>query len=260
MKVNNKLSSSEEYLVSTPLYHGPLDLLLQLIERAELDITKLALAQVTAQYLEYIKNLPQLSLDEVSAFLVVAAKLIQIKSEFLLPHPPTREVGEEDLGEALARQLSLYRQFKRIADHLDDMQKLDRRTYLSLASIPIIESKPDLQGLELMDLVDAALLAYARKPEQSQSLETTISTPKVTIREKIRFMTDQLRRFGHSTFKALLGQERTRVDIVVTFLAMLELVKMHFVEAQQDKLFEDINIEPGPGWESKEEIELEFGE
>jgi hypothetical protein len=73
------------YTVSTPIYQGPLDLLLQLIERAELDITRLALAQVTDQYLEYIHNMPELSAQDVSAFLVVAAKLIQIKSEALLP-------------------------------------------------------------------------------------------------------------------------------------------------------------------------------
>ena len=106
------------YTVVTPIYEGPLDLLLLLIERAELDITSLALAQVTDQYLEHLRNISDLSPDEVSAFLVIAARLLQIKSEALLPRPPQREPGEEDPGEALARQLILYKRFKELANLL----------------------------------------------------------------------------------------------------------------------------------------------
>ena len=102
MIVENSLTESEPYLVATPVYQGPLGLLLQLIERAELDITKLSLAHVTDQYLKYLENLPELTAEEISSFLVIAAKLIQIKSESLLPRPPTRDPGEEDPGEALA--------------------------------------------------------------------------------------------------------------------------------------------------------------
>jgi hypothetical protein len=92
------------YTVNTPVYEGPLDLLLQLIERAELDITAIALAAVTDQYLTYIRALQNNARpDEISAFLVIATKLIQIKSEALLPRPPVREVGEEDPGESLVR-------------------------------------------------------------------------------------------------------------------------------------------------------------
>jgi segregation and condensation protein A len=106
---------TENYRVNTEVFEGPLDLLLQLIERAELDITRLALAQVTDQYLAYMRTLQEHDAAEVSAFLVIAARLIQIKSEALLPRPVERPVGEEDPGEALARQLRLYRMFKRAA-------------------------------------------------------------------------------------------------------------------------------------------------
>ena len=85
---------SPTYTVTTPVYEGPMDLLLQLIERAELDITRLALAQVTDQYLEHLRNLENRPADEVSAFIVMASRLIQIKSEALLPRPPAREAGE----------------------------------------------------------------------------------------------------------------------------------------------------------------------
>jgi len=118
MKFNFAAHQVDAYQVATPVYEGPLDLLLQLIERAELDITKLALAQVTEQYLEYMRRLPDRAAEEVSAFLVIAARLLQIKSEALLPRPPARESGEEDPGEALARQLLAYKRYKEIADIL----------------------------------------------------------------------------------------------------------------------------------------------
>src|SRR4030065_1567248 len=90
-----------QYQVATPVFSGPLDLLLALIERAELDITSLSLALVTDQYLEHLKNIKERAADEVSAFLIVAAKLLQIKSEALLPRPPVRQPGEEDPGQTL---------------------------------------------------------------------------------------------------------------------------------------------------------------
>ncbi|MCX6035108.1 MAG: segregation/condensation protein A, partial [Chloroflexi bacterium] len=105
------------YTVTIPVYEGPLDLLLQLIERAELDITAVSLALVTNQYLAYIHQM-QVPADEISAFLVVAAKLLQIKSETLLPRPSIREAGEKDLGETLIRQLQVYKRFKELSNWL----------------------------------------------------------------------------------------------------------------------------------------------
>ena len=92
------LEHAPPYRVDTPIFEGPLDLLLQLIEKAELDITRLALARVTDQFLEYLSHLEQRSAEEVSAFLVIASKLLQIKSEALLPRPTHREEGEEHQG------------------------------------------------------------------------------------------------------------------------------------------------------------------
>ncbi|MDX1702115.1 MAG: segregation/condensation protein A, partial [Melioribacteraceae bacterium] len=103
--MENKFSIENEqsYLINTPIYQGPLDLLLQLIENAELDITSLALAQVTDQYLKHLEGLQDLPADEISAFLVIAAKLIQIKSEALLPQLKETRDQEQDIGEELAR-------------------------------------------------------------------------------------------------------------------------------------------------------------
>lgn len=260
MPVDNSQTDSKQYQVATPVYQGPLDLLLQLIVRAELDITKLSLAHVTDQYLNYLNDLPELSIDEISGFLVIAAKLIQIKSESLLPRPPTRDADEEDPGEALARQLLLYRKFKQVAESLDEYQKLNQRTYVSLAPVPEIEGKLQLTGIEISDLVTAYLEVHARKPEEPGSLDSAIAPPMVTIRQKIRFVTDHLRRFGRSSFRDLVKQHNSREDIGVTFLAMLELVKLHFIDVYQESLFSDIEIETSQEWEGIEDIELEFGE
>lgn len=260
MAVEYSQTDAGQYQVATPVYQGPLDLLLQLIERAELDITKLSLAHVTDQYIAYIEQLPELSAEEVSGFLVIAAKLIQIKSESLLPRAPTRDSGEEDPGEELARQLRLYRQFKRIAKSLDDYQKLDNRTYTSLAPVPELEGKLQLTGIDKSDLVAAYFDVITRKPEEPASLDTAIAPPKVTIRQKVKLVTDQLRQFGRSSFRKIIGRRSTREEIGVTFLALLELIKLHFVEVSQEGLFADIEIQASEKWEGTEDIELEFGE
>ncbi|UCD41200.1 MAG: segregation/condensation protein A [Chloroflexota bacterium] len=260
MAVKFSLSGNDQYQVATPVYQGPLDLLLQLIERAELDITKLSLAHVTDQYLSYIEELPELSAEEVSGFLVIAAKLIQIKSESLLPRPPTRDTGEEDPGEQLARQLRLYRQFKSVAKSLDELQKLDKRAYTSLAPVPELEGKLQLTGIDKSDLAAAFLEVMTRIPEEPVSLDTAITPPKVTIRQKVKLVTDQLRQFGRSSFRRLLGERSTREEIGVTFLALLELVKLHFIEVSQEDLFADIQIQASQEWEGIEDIEFEFGE
>lgn len=250
------------YQVATPVYEGPLDLLLQLIERAELDITRLALAQVTDQYLEYIRALPELHAEEVSAFLVIAARLIQIKSEALLPRPPVRLPGEVDPGEALAQQLILYRRYKRAAGFLSQRQDLGQRTYLRTAPPPTVEAHLDLSGLSLADLVQAARDVYLRRDLAAgkESFADVVVPARITIRQKIGLIAQLLRTQPRSSFRALLGGARTRVDIVVTFLAMLELVKLHLIRVRQERLFGEIELEAMQEIQLEKEIELEFGE
>jgi segregation and condensation protein A len=257
------------YKVSTPVYEGPLDLLLQLIERAELDVTRLALAQVTDQYLEHLHQMQarvgeesieiSWSAEEVSAFLVIAAKLIQIKSEALLPRPPTRQPGEEDPGEALALQLLAYKRYRQIADLLYQREEAGLRTYLRLAPPPKVEGTVDLTGLGLPDLVEAAQTVFA-SASLKLPLSTLVAPPKITIREKIHFLTQVFFRQKEVTFQSLIKENRTRLDIVVTFLAVLELVKRHFVQARQESLFGDISLAPTENWNQEEDFELEFGE
>ena len=247
------------YQVSTPVYEGPLDLLLQLIERAELDITRLALAQVTDQYLAHLRSLQERAAEDVSAFLVIAAKLLQIKSEALLPRPPVREAGEEDPGEALARQLLAYKRYKEIAQTLEARQAAGLRTYLRLAPPPKVEGKLDLSGFTIQDLAEAARAAFIHADNRPE-LKTVVAPPRITIRDRIRHIVTQIKTGQRTSFSRLLGKRRTRLEVVVTFLAMLELIKRRFLQAEQETLFGDIELRPAEGWQDDIEFETEFGE
>jgi segregation and condensation protein A len=230
---------------------------LRLIEHAELDITAVSLAMVTDQYLTYIRQLEDAHAEEISAFLVIAAKLIQIKSEALLPRPPVREVGEEDPAENLARQLRIYKRFKEIANELEQRDLQGLHTYLRLAPPPKVEGRLDLSEITLMDLLEAAQSTFLQEKEK-QSLGTVISAPRVTIRQKIAYISEALSKSKNSSFKTLVGPESSRLEVVVTFLALLELIKRYRVSAQQDALFGDIHIERSADWDLEEEFELEF--
>ncbi len=249
---------TEGYQISTPVYTGPLDLLLDLIERAELDITSLALAQVTDQYLDYLEQIADLNPAEVSAFLVIAARLVQIKSAALLPKPPPVEQAQEvDDGEALARQLILYRRFRQLAAVLEARQASGLKTYLRIA-VPAahLDTHLDMSGITLNDLVKAAWQIMGSQ-NSLPALSQVVNMPRVTIRERIHTIVEALKVYGSTSFQGLLTN-RSRIDIVVTFLAMLELIKRNAIQAEQSGLFGDINLLPIGMLDESPDEELEF--
>ncbi len=254
---------SEGYQIATEVFEGPLDLLLELIERAELDITRLALAQVTDQYLEYLKHLEDRNAGEVSAFLVIAARLLQIKSAALLPRPelPAAPGQEEDPAEALARQLIIYKRFKELAGELEARQNAGWHTYLRVAPPPmnLPAGKVDLSGITVDDLVEAARQVFAAQI-QLPALSEVVNMPRVTIREKIHHILDGLRQKGFATFRGLISPGASRSEIVISFLAMLELVKRHIVEARQVILFGEIELHSQETNfdEQNDDLEIEF--
>lgn len=255
--MDNLLGRQLNYRVQTLVYEGPLDLLLNLIERAELDITAVSLASITDQYLSYINALEQVNADEISAFLVIAAKLLQIKSEALLPRPPARERGEEDLGRALVDQLKLYKRFKEIGGWLNERMQANLRTFLRIAPPPKVEPKLDMSNLTLEKLVSVAQEAYA-KEQSKKPLGMLIAAPRVTIREKIDLIAKTMKEVQRASFRSLLNQDASRLEVVVTFLAMLELVKRYRIHAHQEGLFGEIEIDRMEDWQEDEEIEIEF--
>lgn len=249
---------TEGYQVETEIYAGPLDLLLDLIERAELDITRLALAQVTDQYLDYMRALQSRNPAEVSAFLVIAARLVQIKSSALLPRSPVADQASEEIdsGEALARQLILYRRFKQLGAWLEAREQAGLRSFLRL-SIPVTrpEAKLDLSGITLQDLMQAGREIFFQK-NLLPSLNEVVNMPRVTILEKIHSIVDLLRRDGATRFQQVL-YSGTRLEIVVTFLAVLELIKRQVVEVHQANLFDEIILQPIGEWREDEPLDFE---
>src|SRR5512136_3082613 len=158
------LKPLDPFHVKLPDFEGPLDLLLYLIEREELDITRVSLAKVTGSYLEYIHLLEQLQVDQVADFLVVAAKLLLIKSEALLPRPPSLPTSEEDVGDDLVKQLLLYKQYKESARRLGDREAAGLHTYIRVAPPPKIEAKLDLSNITVDLLIKAVRNVLAIEP------------------------------------------------------------------------------------------------
>ncbi len=198
---------TDRYRISTEVYEGPLDLLLDLIQKAELDITKLALAQITDQYLAYLHNLQEQNAAQVSAFLVIAAKLLQIKSEALLPRPVERVDEEEDPGEMLAQQLLTYRMYKQAGEWLAQRDMSHFHSYLRLSSPPRIEGKPDLSEISLQDLVNAARAVFNYRPKVPR-LSEVVEFPITTIREKIQMVLNLLHRKSETTLRSCLTKNR----------------------------------------------------
>ena len=251
------MAGEPPYTVLLPVYEGPLDLLLELIERAELDITRVSLAQVTDQYLEYLRLIPSPDLADLASFLVVAARLLQIKSEALLPRPPTRQPGEEDPGDALARQLIAYKKYKQVAVLLAEREAAGLRSHLRLAPPPATEPKLDPTGLTL-DALRRAMVEMLADAARGPVLDEVVRPPVVRIRDMIRMLLEALRLHGRTTFRSMLARAGSRLEIVVSFLAVLELVKRQQVVVQQAELFGDIEVLPGEAWHPDQEPELEL--
>ncbi len=239
----HKKQDTEHYQVQLPMFEGPLDLLLHLIEREELDITKVALAQVTDQYLTYMAILKEINVEFLTDFLVVAAKLLLIKSQALLPKPPASlaDEEEEDLGDQLARQLLAYKQFKMVAELLRQRETDGLRNFIRLALPPKLEPKLSLGEVTLGDLLAAAHEALAVRPPDPDVGEI-VSPMTVTIGQQMTLIRDELTRHGQLSFRRLLRRAASRMEIIVTFLAVLELVKQFAIEVQQETLFGDIVV------------------
>jgi len=232
------------YSVQLDTFEGPLDLLLRLIEKAELDITTISLARVTDQYLAYIRELDRIEPDLLADFLVVAAKLIWIKSRALLPQPPQPQEEEEDVGQDLVRQLEEYRRYKAASEHLREREEMGLRCHVRAA--PLIARPRVLPPgeISLGDLIAALQRVLATTPAVPAS--TVITPYTVTVEDKIRAIETAIAESPRVGFTSLLLRARSRVEIVVTFLAVLELIKRGRILAEQDEPFGEIHLVRAP--------------
>ena len=230
-----------DYQVQLPVFEGPLDLLLHLVEREELDITTIALARVTDQYLTYLEELERHQARELADFLVVAAKLLLIKSQALLPRPPAPLAEEEDVGEDLVRQLQAYKRFKEIAALLHERETEGLHGYVRVAPLPRLDPQLDMGDVAVGDLlayVQEALDALPAPP-----VDDVVTPITVTVDRQIKRIENQLARRKQVSFREFLSEATSRLEIIVTLLAVLELIKQDRARVRQEQLFGEILIE-----------------
>ena len=238
------MSHYQRYQIDLPDFSGPLDLLLHLIDRQELDITVISLTQVTGQYLAQIEKLKEHRIEQLIDFLVVGARLAQIKSRALLPQTPVTSFDdddEEDPAEALVRQLRLYKRFKQIATWLHHRQQQGWRTYLRVVPPPKLNKQIDLTGVTIDSLQTAVWAVWARAEMREDSV-AIIQPRQITIERQISLLRHQTKRKKALQFSELLSSQTNRVEVAITLLAVLELVKRHEIIVRQDNLFGPIEI------------------
>jgi segregation and condensation protein A len=222
-------------------FEGPLDLLLHLIKRDEIDIYDIPIAHITQQYLAYIELMRSLDLDVAGEFLVMAATLMRIKTKMLLPAPAVGEEEEEgDPREELVQRLVEYRQFKEAAGTLK-LREEERRLLFERGMVPgEDEAGPlPLAPATLFDLLDALNRVMARIPDQTVY---EVQAEAYDVEEKMSVIATQAAEHGSISFVELLMRCRARIEMVVTFIALLELIKLGQVTIVQPEHFSDIMI------------------
>jgi segregation and condensation protein A len=221
-------------------FEGPLDLLLHLIKRDEIDIYDIPIAHITQQYLAYLDMMRALDLEVAGEFLVMAATLMRIKAKMLLPAPPAADEEEEDPREELVQRLLEYRQFKEAAGALklreDERRRLFERGLLTAED----DAGPlPLAPASLFDLLEAFHRAMARVPEASVY---EVRAEVFEVEDKMSLIARTVAEHGAVLFSTLLEACRARAEMIVTFIALLELVKLGQVAIVQAEAFGDVNI------------------
>jgi segregation and condensation protein A len=237
------MNQTENYKVELEVYNGPLDLLLYLIKREEVDIYDIPIARITEQYLAYIERLEELDPALVGDFLVMAATLMYIKSQMLLPLPPEEE--EEDPRWELVKQLLEYKKFKEAASGLEALRK-ERERKLARTVRPSVQLAPpeEEENLSLEEANPWELLSLYTRLLKETLLEvpTVIALEGTPVEEYMDQITERLRYQGVLNFLELLPPPRERIEIVGAFLALLELVRLLKAKVQQEPNSTDIEI------------------
>jgi segregation and condensation protein A len=232
-----------DYRVDLPAYAGPLDVLLHLIERQELDITVISLYQVTEQFLAHVQHLKEERIEQLADFLAIAARLLLIKSRALLPQVPTVPSGEEeeDPADALIKQLRRYKRFRQAGAWLGEREEKGLRTYLRVAPPPKLEGILDLSGITVETLMNALTATLARAGEREDSV--SLARPRrITMDAQIRRLRRRLGGGDPIRFEELLAPRAGRLEVAITLLAVLELIKLRELEARQTALFGPIEL------------------
>jgi segregation and condensation protein A len=220
-------------------FEGPLDFLLYLIRKQNLDILDIPIAAVTRQYMEYIDLMQNLSLELAAEYLVMAAILAEIKSRMLLPRVADPENSEDDPRAELVRRLQEYERFKQAAEDLDKLLREERDTFVAQADSSEIAVAKPLPNVSMPDLLQA-LMDVMRRAELNASHQVVIGA--LSVREKMSHILDFIQGKEHALFTSLFDLKEGRPGIVVTFLAMLELLKQSMLDFVQAAPFAPIYV------------------
>ncbi len=226
-----------EVLLET--FEGPLDLLLYLIKRHDVDILDVPIAEITRQYLNYLSLMRELRLELAAEYLVMAAMLAEIKSRMLLPRPLPEEAEEEDPRAELVRRLQEYERFKRAAQELDDLPRVGRELHLVAAAACQRPGRPDAPAVHLTNLLDA-LQDVMRRAEYCGHHH--ISREPLSVRERMSRVLEAVQARRSLPFSDLLSSDEGRAGVVVTILAVLELIRESLLDLTQDQPFAPIYL------------------
>lgn len=243
-----------ELTVKLQVFEGPLDLLLYLIEKNKVNIYDIPIVEITNQYMEYLTEMKRRDLNILSEFLVMAATLIDIKSKMLLPSNPEDEEEEEDPRAELVQQLLEYKMYKCMAYELKDRQVDAQRVMFKEPTIPkevaayeepvnIEELVSDVTLAKLNDIFRSIMKKQADRIDPVRSKFGKIEKEEVSLEDKMTYLEDYAKSHKQFSFRSLLEAQAGKVEIIVTFLAVLELMKMGKILISQEHIFDDIRID-----------------
>ena len=249
-------------------FEGPLDLLLHLIEKNKVSIYDIPIAEITDQYLEYVSQMEREDLNVVSEFLVMAATLLDIKSRMLLPAEVNEEGEEEDPRAELVERLLEYKMYKYMAFELKDRELDADKVLYKAPTIPkeVAKYEPPvdldklLDGLtlaKLQGIFEAVMRRQEDKVDPIRSRFGTIRREPVSLEQKIASVMGYAREHRKFSFRSMLEKQGDKLEIVVTFLAVLELMKIGKIRLTQEELFDDMEIETLEAEGEEEELDLE---
>jgi segregation and condensation protein A len=257
------------YVVHLPVFEGPLDLLLHLIEKRQMEITTISLLAVTDQYLDYLRRWQdeQMPLANMAAFISIASRLLYIKSQSLLPHTSKEELaGEMESAAVMAEELRAhlleYKLAKEIAQYLRRREEAGLQTHARSGLLAGIEaqlawSPPTIIGLEVDMLAQAFQRILELRTRDEAANAAFLPLARVRVSERIAEITGILRTRPHLSLVELLENETSRLVIIVTFLAVLELWKHARITVTQSSLFSPIMLQRGEQWQDDEQIAIE---
>ncbi len=243
-----------ELEVKLEAFEGPLDLLLHLIEKNKVDIYDIPIVEITEQYLDYVSKMPKDDLDLASEFLVMAATLIDIKSKMLLPKEIDENGEEIDPRVELVEKLIEYKMYKYASVELRDMQVYAGKSLYKEPTIPEEVSKYQqpvdldqlLEGVDLSKLNEIFQMVLKRQVDKIDPVRSKfgkIEMEEVSLPDKIDYVANTVRKKKKCNFKQLLEKSKSKVEVIVSFLAVLELIKIGEIEVHQEKTFGDIYID-----------------